>query len=256
MLQQIIPNIARFSAKYSAVLAQIDDAGERRKPDRDGHSGRLVKRRRILQTRGTQALRFVRKWANQNLGDRLPEQFIAELDAAIESITEHEPRVADLLVVEAAKTLVLDVPYDRLSFQEAAFVACLVSALIEFSCMLTAYRMHELTDRAPGVLADDAVGVVAKSDGTIKGLISLLTQIFRSNDHALGAPADLSSSELRSLLTDDLQNADLPIFSLALWTATHAHYTSLSSAIREAVALLSTNQAWNFDDTQQSHLNN
>jgi len=224
-------------------------------PEREHLSELRETRTKILQIQGKRALGALRKWAEHNLDVRLPDSCIAKFDVTIESLEEHRLKDAALQVTDAAKLLVRDAPYDSLLLQEAARIACLVSELIEFSDVFAAYRSHELTAHSRGAMADNVVGVVARHGGKIDDLVSLLTEVFYYYNDKLGVPEDVSLSELQSLLTDELQSADLPGIALALWAATHGHLVRFSNAIQDGVASIVANRTWNLDeDTEQYHL--
>lgn len=257
MLQQFIPSIRTISAKTTTLFNEIEDAIEQQEPDQE-HIKQLQENwRMFLGIQGTRAICAIRDWANHSLEERLPEQFVAELDAAIELLKKRKMEDAYWQIVRSTKLLVRDVDYDSLSVQQVAVITCMVSELTEFSDAFIAYRSHEPTGHCRGVVAEHAVGAVASQGGGIEDFVSLLTEVFCDFGQNLGAPKDVSVSELRALLTNDIESANLPGVCLAIWAATHGHLLGLNDQILEGVASLATNQTKSFDnETQQSHINN
>ena len=257
MLQQFIPSIRTISAKTTNLFNEIENAIEQQEPDQE-HIKRLQENwRKFLGIQGTRAICAIRNWAYDNLEASLPGPFVAELGAAIKLLKERKMEDAYWQIVGSTKLLVRDVDYDSLSVQKVAVITCLVSDLLEFSDSFIAYRSHEPTGHSRGVRADHAVEAVAKQGGRIEDLVSLLAEVFCDFGQELGEPKDISVSDLQSLLTNDIESANLPGICLAIWAATHGHLLGLNDQILAGVASLKSEQSKSFDvETQQYHLDN
>ena len=128
---------------------------------------------------------------------------------------------------------------------------------MQYSDAFIAYRSHEPTGHHRGEVADHAVELAAKQDGRIEDFVSLLAEVFCDFGAELGDPKDASVSGLQSLLTNDIESANLPGVFLAIWAVTHGHLSYLNDSIQEGAALLAVARTKGSDnETQQSHPDN
>jgi len=256
MFKEVIQNIRKFATKASTFSIEYNDAIEQQGTDQKRIIRLQEKFLKFWSTDGTRALLSIRKWANREMDVAFPESFIAELDLAIELLMKRNLDDAHWRTARATIRLARDVDYNSMPLQEAAVIASLISALEQFSDAVSASSEDQIT-RPGTVMAQHALGVVAKQGGTIDDLVPVLTNAFWSYNRKLRAPRDVLVSELKSLLPIGTKYSDLSGICIAIWAVTHGQLIRLNDAILFGVASLYRHGIWNFDNnTRQNQLEN
>jgi len=194
-------------------------------------------RRALVRSRGLPAIRALTEWALGILGAKLPDEAGAQLYTAYEQLHGGSEDGAYDALTRATSATVLLTSYCDLSLTEAAAATCLVSASMDIADYMVAGMTCDLSIRCNVIEVSANVWALANGEGSIDGILGMLSRFFCLHDYKLGVPQDASIESIRSLLMPNHQNGDLPGFVIAMWAAEHGQLVTLNESITAAVTL-------------------
>src|ERR1700690_886692 len=168
IMQQQLHEVEQFETQVEQMLELLDyEYGLRKRDPEVDIPPSLTEtfRRCIVRSRGVPAIRELAERAVDNLGQKLPDEALAQLYKAYKALLEGAESDTYNALELAALALVSDLDYADLSPAEAAAVSCLASKLIGLADHVVAGMPSDLSVRTNVISLNPNIWDLASGKG-------------------------------------------------------------------------------------------